>query len=60
MPVQNIFFCISNNYLYSSQKTAMSEEEQIIQDYMVNFPYNHFNTLSFLDTDEILVTKRNF
>lgn len=38
----------------------MSEEEQTIQDYMVNFPYNHFNTLSFLDTDEILVTKRNF
>lgn len=38
----------------------MSEEEQTIQDYMVNFPYTHFNTLSFLDTDEILVTKRNF
>lgn len=38
----------------------MSEEEQTIQDYMVNFPYNHFNTLSFLDTAEILVTKRNF
>lgn len=60
MPVQNIFFYISNNYLYSSQKTAMSEEEQTIQDYMVNFPYTHFNTLSFLDTAEILVTKRNF
>lgn len=38
----------------------MTDEEQTIQDCMVNFPYNHFNTLSLLDTAEILVTKRNF